>query len=361
MGFWEPSTVTFKFLDFEITPTLEEFNSLTELPIKGRLSVIPSTICTGDFLSLLDLHIFRSLRYVDGRHVELDYIFQRFGRSESYYEYQREFEYTRGAWEHMRPRVFIMVFLGVMVFPIRSNSIDINILPMVISIFNDPQRFTLVPMILAEVLRSLTVCIRGHDFFRGCNILLQIWARKNFYRLDQQMDYYIAAPNKIESHEYRLQNWMGAPTGREEWRTFLNNLTGDAIQWKFSWFGVIQGIPLWSIMGSHEDTFTSVSLERIRNMQTEWESIIDFRNRRRKLVYARVLRLAEYHESYGSSKRTRTLRIVPRSVDYLIQEEDLEEDLEKDPEEDPEEDLEEDPEEDPEEYPEEDLKENPEE
>ncbi|KAH0735493.1 hypothetical protein KY285_011200 [Solanum tuberosum] len=81
MGFCEPSTVTFKFLDFEITPTLEEFSSLTELPIRGRLPVIPSAICTGDFLSLLDLHIFRSLRYVDGGHVELEYLFQRFGHS----------------------------------------------------------------------------------------------------------------------------------------------------------------------------------------------------------------------------------------------------------------------------------------
>ncbi|KAH0698608.1 hypothetical protein KY284_012823 [Solanum tuberosum] len=141
MGFWEPSTITFKFLDFEITPTLEEFSSLTELPVRGRLLMIPSAICTGDFLSLLDLHIFWSLRYVDNRQVELDYLFQRFGHSEGYYEYQREFECTRGAWEHMRPRVFVMAFLGVMVFSIKSNSVDINILPMVINIFNDPQRF----------------------------------------------------------------------------------------------------------------------------------------------------------------------------------------------------------------------------
>ncbi|KAG5620259.1 hypothetical protein H5410_005477 [Solanum commersonii] len=82
MGFWEPSTITFKFLDFEITPTLEEFSSITELPVKGRLPMIPSAICTGDFLSLLDLHIFWSLRYVDSRQVELDYLFQRFGHSE---------------------------------------------------------------------------------------------------------------------------------------------------------------------------------------------------------------------------------------------------------------------------------------
>ncbi|KAH0720245.1 hypothetical protein KY284_005275 [Solanum tuberosum] len=110
MGFWEPSTVTFKCLDFEISLILEEFSSLIELPIRGRLPVIPSTICTSDFVSLLDLHIFRSLRYVDGGHAELDYLFQRLGHLEGYYEYQREFECTRGAWEHMRPRVFVMAF-----------------------------------------------------------------------------------------------------------------------------------------------------------------------------------------------------------------------------------------------------------
>ncbi|KAH0650089.1 hypothetical protein KY290_012558 [Solanum tuberosum] len=216
MGFWEPSTVTFKFLDFEVTPTLEEISSLIKLQIRERLSVIPSTICTCDFLSLLDLHILRSLRYVDGGHVELDYLFQRFGRSEGYYEYQCEFECTREAWEHMRPRVFVMAFLGVMVFPVRSNSIDIDILPMVISIFNDPQIFTLVPMILAEILRSMTACIRGHNFFGGFSILLQIWAREHFYLRDPQMDYHIGALNKIESHEDRLQNWVGASIGREE-------------------------------------------------------------------------------------------------------------------------------------------------
>ncbi|KAH0745859.1 hypothetical protein KY285_007516 [Solanum tuberosum] len=118
--------------------SLKKISSLTELPIRGRLPMITSAICTGDFLSLLDLHIFWSLRYVDDRQVELEYLFQRFRRSEGYYEYQREFECTRGAWDHMRRRVFVMAFVRVMVFPIRSNSIDIKILPIVINIFNNP-------------------------------------------------------------------------------------------------------------------------------------------------------------------------------------------------------------------------------
>ncbi|KAK6796176.1 hypothetical protein RDI58_003877 [Solanum bulbocastanum] len=67
--------------------------------------MIPLAICPGDFLSLLELHIFPSLRYVNGRKVKLDYLFQRFGRLEGYDEHQHEFACTHGAWEHLRPRV----------------------------------------------------------------------------------------------------------------------------------------------------------------------------------------------------------------------------------------------------------------
>ncbi|KAG5599950.1 hypothetical protein H5410_031320 [Solanum commersonii] len=283
MGFWEPSTVTFKFLDFEITHTLEKFSSLTELLIRGRLPMIPSVICTGDFLNLLDLYIFRSFRYVDGEKVELDYLFQRFGRLEGYDEYQHEFSCICEAWVHMRPRVFIMAFLGIMVFSIKSHSVDINILPMVISIFNNP-------------------------------ILLQIWVREHFYHRDPQMDYYIGACNKIESHEDRLRNWA----------------------------------------------FTLVSLEWIRNMQAEWEYVIDLDIREeswctpeyyawQNVVSHMAHPSVRGHQGFVDNQQIDWVResvfprmgfttpmynqIVPGSIDYLIQE---------DPEEDPEEEVEED-------------------
>ncbi|KAG5610120.1 hypothetical protein H5410_021401 [Solanum commersonii] len=107
MGFWDPNTVTFKFSNFEITPTLEEFSSFTALPIKGRLPMIQSS------------HI------------------SRFGRLEGYDEHQHEFACTRGGWVHLRPKVFMMAFLGIMVFPMWSHSVDINILPMIMSIFDN--------------------------------------------------------------------------------------------------------------------------------------------------------------------------------------------------------------------------------
>ena len=39
--------------------------------------------------------------------------------------------------------------------------------------------------------------------------------------------------------------------------------------------GVIQNIILWTMMGSSEDAFTSVSLYRIRNLQVQWDYAID--------------------------------------------------------------------------------------
>lgn len=68
MEFWDPTTVTFTFLDFEITPTLEEVSDFTELPLRGKLAVLPSSVRKEDFVRLLGLDIVSSLRNVeDGR------------------------------------------------------------------------------------------------------------------------------------------------------------------------------------------------------------------------------------------------------------------------------------------------------
>ncbi|KAH0665559.1 hypothetical protein KY285_026765 [Solanum tuberosum] len=39
--FWQPTTVTFQFTDFEITPTLEEISQIADLPLAGRVPLAP--------------------------------------------------------------------------------------------------------------------------------------------------------------------------------------------------------------------------------------------------------------------------------------------------------------------------------
>ncbi|KAG5579955.1 hypothetical protein H5410_050582 [Solanum commersonii] len=141
-------------------------------------------------------------------------------------------------------------------------------------------------------------------------------------------------------------------------------------------FGVVQDIPLWSIMGLHKDAFTSVLLERIRNLQVKQEYMIDLNMGEESWCtpeYYAWLTIVSHmvHPSvrglWGFVDNQRIDWIVPRSIDYLIheaekeEEENSEENPEEDPEEDPKEDPKKDPEEDPEEDPKEDPKKDPEE
>ena len=66
----------------------------------------------------------------------------------------------------------MVAFLGTMVFPRREEKINIRLAGVVqILIKKD---YTMVPMILADIYRALTVCQKGKSFFEGCNILLQM-------------------------------------------------------------------------------------------------------------------------------------------------------------------------------------------
>ncbi|KAK4709849.1 hypothetical protein R3W88_004362 [Solanum pinnatisectum] len=55
--FWQPTTVTFQFTDFEITPTLEEISQIAYLPLASRAPLAPRTTSGIDFLQSLGLRV----------------------------------------------------------------------------------------------------------------------------------------------------------------------------------------------------------------------------------------------------------------------------------------------------------------
>ncbi|MCD7448022.1 hypothetical protein HAX54_037335 [Datura stramonium] len=66
-----------------------------------------------------------------------------------------------------------MAFLGSLVFPKRLRKINKNLLPLVMSIFTEPNELVLVPMVLAKIFQALSACSRGYEIFKHCNLLLQ--------------------------------------------------------------------------------------------------------------------------------------------------------------------------------------------
>ena len=81
-------------------------------------------------------------------------------------------------------------------------------------------RKTIVPMILAEIMRSLSACVGGRMFFEGCKLLLQLWAINQFHKRSDVVDTYLGQGNKIDNHPRRLARFA-APVGFVDWQIFL--------------------------------------------------------------------------------------------------------------------------------------------
>ncbi|KAH0713700.1 hypothetical protein KY289_009659 [Solanum tuberosum] len=176
------------------------------------------------FLLSLGLRVGQCLRRVDEGWVKLDYLFKRFGRRDSYDRFHQEFFISKVDWERLRAIVFVTAFLGIMIFLKKKSSVDINLLPMVIFMFRGPIRVTIVPMVLAEIFRSLSLCSRGYGHFKGSNLLLQIWVLEHFYQRHAENGAEADLRNKIRSQATRLSMW-DAPNDEDGWHLFLTHLT----------------------------------------------------------------------------------------------------------------------------------------
>ena len=65
-------------------------------------------------------------------------------------------------------------------------------------------RKTIVPMILAEIMRSLLACAGARIFFAGYNLLLQLWAIEHFHIRSDAVDIFLGQGDKIDNHSRRI-------------------------------------------------------------------------------------------------------------------------------------------------------------
>ncbi|KAK6784111.1 hypothetical protein RDI58_017565 [Solanum bulbocastanum] len=145
--------------------------------------------------------------------------------------FQQEFFISRVDWERHRPIVFMVTFLCIMIFPKKRDSVDINFLHMVIYMFRGRVRMTIVPTTLAEIFRSLSLCSRGYDQFKGSNLLPHIWMLEHFYQRQAENGTEADLHNKIISHAMRL-SMCDAPNNEDGWCFFLTHLIENHILWR---------------------------------------------------------------------------------------------------------------------------------
>ncbi|KAH0682133.1 hypothetical protein KY289_019885 [Solanum tuberosum] len=192
LEFWDPVRMVFKFMDFDLAPTIEEISDLGW--------------------------------------IHFDFLYSRFGRDVSYYSFIDEFECSVEEWETDRLNAFAIALLGSLVFPKIRGKIDTRLGYVVRDLAQregEPRK-TLVPMILAEIMRSLLACVDGRMFFEGCNLFLQLWAIEHFYLRSD-----VIFLTELES--YRIQwklHWLSTPHAivRGDDRYFIELISLKGVQ-----------------------------------------------------------------------------------------------------------------------------------
>ncbi|XP_075080154.1 protein MAINTENANCE OF MERISTEMS-like [Nicotiana tabacum] len=204
---WDPAHNVFHFADFELTLTLEEIAGYVGFSgnLRNRYPVASRTVTPHKFLDLLSI----SREIQDGNLAKefctFYFLYRRYGNP-------RGFEMTdiglthsgnKDKWEDRRGLAFIVAFLSVLICPRKDRNIELGLVR-IADLMTKKANGTIVPMILAEIYRALTVCQEGGNFFEGCNMLLQLWMEEHLFHYPGYMNCGMTGLKCIEKHEQRV-------------------------------------------------------------------------------------------------------------------------------------------------------------
>ncbi|KAH0665322.1 hypothetical protein KY290_027584 [Solanum tuberosum] len=216
--FWDSTSNVFRFNDFELTPTLEELGGFTGLSkdLRNKTLIAPRSISGNKFLE--QMHIIHPHKECfDNVLVSLEFLYSRYGKKEGFSDYGKQLKNGQHlpTWEKHRQEAFMVAFLGTMVFPRRDKKISIR-LSGIVAVMMKKKKYTILPMMLADIYRALTKCREGEDFFE---------------------DFKSEWTNYILSHPDRMKELVDKlPKGVKAWRHYLLKLTTSDITWNYHWF-----------------------------------------------------------------------------------------------------------------------------
>ncbi|KAH0682854.1 hypothetical protein KY290_021455 [Solanum tuberosum] len=220
LSFWDPTNNIFRFSNFEMTPTLEEIAGFTGFGVRlhHQRLIAPRGISINKFFQHLNICKVRE-KSLDKGWISLQFLYDRYGREDGFKKFGRTLN-NKGSfetWKEHRRFAFMVAFLGTMVFPRRGENINI-LLTGVVNILIEKKNYTIIPVILADIYRALTVCQKGKRFFEGCNMLLQLWIVEHLYRpptvarfIQDRSDYITSHAKRVE--KYRCPEGVPLPEG----------------------------------------------------------------------------------------------------------------------------------------------------
>ncbi|XP_070007105.1 uncharacterized protein [Nicotiana sylvestris] len=238
--FWDPTHNVFHFADFELNPTLEEIVGYAgfEGNIRSQYPIAPRIVTSHKFLDLLSIS--RDIRYgnLAKGFCTFYFLYRRYGNRRGFETPDTGLTHVgnQDKWEARRGLACIVTFLGVLVCPRKDGNIEMGIVG-IDDFMLKKANGTIVPLILAKIYRALTLCQEGAKFFKGCNMLLQIWMEEHLCHRPGYLNCGITSLECIEKHEKRIEDYE-LPDGTEAWHTHSRSLTANKIEWTFGWLKV---------------------------------------------------------------------------------------------------------------------------
>ena len=112
-------------------------------------------------------------------HIAFKDLYIQFGHPSFYATYNREFKISYREWNEIHLLAFVVVLLGIMVFP-HGPSLFINtrVITLAHTLFKGYENqgttnyYPIALVILYDMYRSMGKCKEGHRYLQGCNILL---------------------------------------------------------------------------------------------------------------------------------------------------------------------------------------------
>ena len=106
-----------------MTSLLEEIGGFAGLPWDSPGLLVPENRTTRGFLKMMGLKKNDDLECLKNSYIPFDFLYERYGHSRSYHIFDDEFSITSLGWIHRRVFVFIVCFLGMLVFSNQGDGI----------------------------------------------------------------------------------------------------------------------------------------------------------------------------------------------------------------------------------------------
>ncbi|KAH0693520.1 hypothetical protein KY285_020617 [Solanum tuberosum] len=168
--------------------------------------IVPHKQSPKKFLKSLGLKRNREMDCLDKGWISIEFLYHRFCNEKGHKHFNKEFGCSARQLQKYRLKAFVITLLGSLIFPIKEGKISTtlgHVVRMLALEGQNPTK-TIVPLILAKMIRALSACVDGKRYFEGCNLLLQLWAAEHFYKREDMIDILDDMGSKIITHPTRM-------------------------------------------------------------------------------------------------------------------------------------------------------------